>query len=677
MVRRRSALEVVAFLFGLVLLAWWVGWLEPFELALFDLRTLIRFVWQSPRPTDDQIVVVAIDDRSLAEVGRWPWPPDEYARLIQRLQAAGAATIALDFIPERTSPLLVNAVRQAGSVVLPTAATAEGAVVRAPDALLTTAAGYGHIHVEADRDGVIRRLYLGGRAGAAQAFSAAVVAVRAGRPLDTVANPAGTKPGGGWRRTPGAVLWLSYRPYQSHPEGPPAVLAMRSLQRTLSAADVLREPPAALGLRGAVVLVGVTALGLPQDRLVTSLRALGPVPGVYVQAAAVRSLLWNDQVRRGSRWSTVVLTLFLMAVVGWLGVKSSALATLGGGGLAIAAYLVLSQWAFHRSNLWLDAATPMLGAALAAMGLIVVGQHGSERQNRFLRQTFSRYVSDAVVAEMLRHPEQVGLTGERRQVTVLFADIRGFTTLSEQLPPEQVVRILNRYLECMADAVLAQGGTLDKYVGDGVMAIFGAPVVFGNPARRAVAAARQMRRRVEHLRWELQEPKAGSPRWPEQGRQQPGVSRMGLGDAAGQLRVGGGDARQQAVHEWPQIGIGIASGTAMVGHVGTSRRLEYTAIGDVVNVAARLQELAGPGEILVSEETVWQASGVNVEAQGGTGVEADGGANAGVEGRADVGDEVGQATGGVGGVKVGPGLVGLPRQVVVRGRKMPVKVYSL
>ncbi len=187
-----------------------------------------------------------------------------------------------------------------------------------------------------------------------------------------------------------------------------------------------------------------------------------------------------------------------------------------------------------------------------------------------MRRLFARYTSDAVVDEILSRGDVV-LTGEKRQVTVLFADIRDFTGLVDSLPPEYVVRLLNGALGRMADAVLTCGGTLDKFLGDGLMAIFGAPVAHGDDALRAVQAARMMMESVRELNddnkrtWASERPDAPAPEL--------------------------------------ELGIGINSGLAVVGNVGSARRTEYTCIGDAVNVAARFCALARPGEILVGEQT--------------------------------------------------------------------------
>lgn len=188
-----------------------------------------------------------------------------------------------------------------------------------------------------------------------------------------------------------------------------------------------------------------------------------------------------------------------------------------------------------------------------------------------MRKLFARYTSDAVVDEILKHPGEFALGGDRREVTVLFADLRNFTGLSDALAPEQVVQVLNAVLGRLSDAVLTCGGTLDKFLGDGLMAVFGAPVRRGDDALRAVQAAQIMMRLVAELNDE-------------------------------QARAFAEGRRAEAPPVL-KLGIGVNSGPVVAGNIGSALRTEYTVIGDAVNVAARLCALAESGEILVGQRT--------------------------------------------------------------------------
>lgn len=188
-----------------------------------------------------------------------------------------------------------------------------------------------------------------------------------------------------------------------------------------------------------------------------------------------------------------------------------------------------------------------------------------------MRKLFARYTSDAVVEEILKSPDAVVLTGERREVTLLFADIRNFTGLADSLPPEQTVAVLNQVLGGLSEAVLTCGGTLDKFLGDGLMAVFGAPVSRPDDPLRALQCAKMMMAFMVDLRARAE------AEWAVEHRE-----------------------GRPLVFE---LGVGINSGVVVAGNIGSSSRTEYTCIGDAVNVASRLCALAGPGEILAGERT--------------------------------------------------------------------------
>jgi class 3 adenylate cyclase len=186
----------------------------------------------------------------------------------------------------------------------------------------------------------------------------------------------------------------------------------------------------------------------------------------------------------------------------------------------------------------------------------------SLREKEMIKRAFSRYVAREVVDEILKDPEQIALTGERREVTVLFCDIRGFTAMAEGLPPEAVVELLNAFYDLMIETTFKHDGTLDKFLGDGVMAVFGAPLYRPDHALMAARTALAMQGAIREL----------------------GARRVAAGKSA------------------LDVGIGLNAGEVIAGTIGTDERMEYTVVGDSVNLAARLEACAGPGEILVSAE---------------------------------------------------------------------------
>ncbi|HLC40648.1 MAG TPA: adenylate/guanylate cyclase domain-containing protein [Methylomirabilota bacterium] len=194
----------------------------------------------------------------------------------------------------------------------------------------------------------------------------------------------------------------------------------------------------------------------------------------------------------------------------------------------------------------------------------------SLREKEMIKRAFTRYVAREVVEEILKDPERLVLTGERRDVTVLFCDMRGFTPMSERLSPEEVVSLLNEFYTLMIDTTFKHDGTLDKFLGDAVMAIFGAPIAHPDHSLRAIKTALAMQAGVEEL----------------------------------------GKKRAQEGKEPIAVGIGISAGEAVAGTVGTENRMEYTVIGDRVNLAARLESNAKPGQILISQWTYEKVKGL-------------------------------------------------------------------
>jgi adenylate cyclase len=217
---------------------------------------------------------------------------------------------------------------------------------------------------------------------------------------------------------------------------------------------------------------------------------------------------------------------------------------------------LVGERSFEEEDLRLLAAL----AGLAAAALRNARAQQQLRREALLRSNLERFVAPDVAAEIARVPGGLAPGGVRRQVVVLFCDIRGFTRLAEDMPPDSLAALLSEYCSELADVIFAHGGTLDKFIGDAVLALWGAPEPQPDAADRALAAAREMRNAVAAL----------DERWRAEGRHS------------------------------IQVGIGMNAGEAFTGIIGSPRRLEYTAVGDVVNVAARLCDAAAPGEILVS-----------------------------------------------------------------------------
>lgn len=304
---------------------------------------------------------------------------------------------------------------------------------------------------------------------------------------------------------------------------------------------------------------------MPVDLSAWEQRADRRQPGVLLHAQALRSLLGSGLIQPAAPyWRLGLLALALGSW--WASARPLPAALVVAGWVACS--WVLSTWLL-RGGVWLPLAGLWLAVALGALGRVAAEAAVKLRERLRLRQTLGGSVSPQVLRAILSGDLSMRLGGERRRLCVLFADIRDFTARSEAMPAEAVVGLLNRYFERMVAAIHANGGTIDKFIGDGIMAFFGAPHSQGQPCQQGLAAARAMFRRLDELNVEL-------------------------------VREGQPPVR---------IGVGLHAGDAVVGYVGSSSRHEYSAIGDVVNVASRLEGLTkDTGYPLVVSASVFEVS---------------------------------------------------------------------
>ena len=293
-------------------------------------------------------------------------------------------------------------------------------------------------------------------------------------------------------------------------------------------------------------------------------------PGLMLHATALDNLLTGDHLRRAPPWvdrgATALLVLLLTVGVTFLPLTGGVL-------LVVFGAVVVVAWAFgaYQFGLWTDLATPLLGTGMSFSGAMAARYVTEGRERQRIREIFSRYVSPEYVRILVERPESFRLGGERVPLTVLFSDIRGFTSISERLPPEAVVSILNRYLDRMSEIVFRNGGTLDKFMGDGLMAFWGAPLPEPEHARKALTA---------------------------------GLEMLDAADAfAAEVR------REEGVKL--DIGVGVHTGEAVVGNIGSfTRKLDYTALGDHVNLASRLESLNKErGTRFLASRAAWEAAG--------------------------------------------------------------------
>ena len=538
---------------GLVMtLAFVIGMFDTSSARLTDRL----FLSQAPDPS---IVVIAIDDASISQIGRWPWPRRVHADLIQVLSEAGAKVIAYDVnFPESSDPendgALAASMRSAQNVVLPVELQLQmkGGIVSydpehllAPQAdILSAARAVGHSNTPPDSDGVVRSIPLAPPSASAdrsvtRSFVAEAMRVAG---LSKQLEEAELDP------DQRLVVHFPGEPFHAFP--------------TISAVDVLRHRVPLERLRGATVFVGSTAADLHDALLVPTSHGL-LMPGVEIHASAYDTLASGRFLRHIPRVFAAPFLILLALLVTLLVMRASTRVSLVVSfALWIGACLgvfILFDRGWIADLLW-----PSLTIVFTYAAVTIERRITADRERRELKNAFSRYVSPSVVDALIKDPKRLRLGGERRRMSVLFSDIRGFTTISEGLDPEGLVQMLNIYLHQMTEIVFKHQGVLDKYIGDAVMAFWNAPLDQPDHAREAVETAIEMRDTLV---------------------------RMNQDKAFGEREL--------------HIGLGVNTGEMVVGNVGGEARFDYTVIGDNVNLASRLEGLTkeyGIG-IIITEET--------------------------------------------------------------------------
>jgi adenylate cyclase len=550
-----------------IVLALFVGLLsltppwESLELKGFDTLTWLT---DSGKPSVP-IVIVAIDDASFSELAlQWPWPRGLHAKLVDALYEAGASVIAFDVLfsePDShgQDKEFADAIARAGNVVLGADLSLNNkeqfaSTARIDPLHIFKEAGAlpGLLSVSNDRDSGLRRIPVYG-----DSFFREIIRVYAkGRKdVPTEVNV-----------PPGAMIRYV---------GPDHSFRYVSFYQALDPAHFLPK-----GIfKDKIVMVGrdintTTEVGAQQvDMFVTPFMQFTGLlmPGVEVHANMIDGTMNGRNLTRMPLLACVMLTMLMTLLAGfamreWLPLRSL-LVTLG-----LALVMALASWAlFDFANYWMPIAAPIAGMLLVYIGYGGLAFLLEQRRKQEIKRAWSYYVSPQVVDQMIAHPEQLVLGGQKREVTLMFTDLAGFTSISEQLTPEQVSHLLNRHLTEMTRVVIGHGGTVDKFIGDAIMAFWGAPFDDADQARHACEAAREMQEKMAVLREELK--KEGFP---------PVFMRIGL-----------------------------HTGPAVVGNMGSEERFDYTAIGDTVNLASRL-EGANKNygtDILVSEATAQRLNG--------------------------------------------------------------------
>ena len=523
------------------------GVLDRLEADTLDARFSVR----GERPVRD-VAVVAVDDRTFDDLGiQFPFPRSLHGRVIDRLRQAGARQVAYDVqftepTKQKEDLALLDAVARTRGIVLATTEVnerGESKVLGGDDVLRSVGARAANAGVSQDGDGVIREM--AHTIARLKSFPVAAVEAERGRPVPPSSFGQGR-----------ALIDFA---------GPPGTVP------TLSFSDVLRGKFDRSAVKGKFVVVGASAPSL-QDVHQTATSGSEVMAGPEVQANAISTVLRGFPLERAPLWLSGVLVLLLAAVAPLASLRFPPLGVAGLSLGLLALYAVAAPLAFD-AGLVLPVVAPALALVAGTLGALGLKLVWEARERRRTREAFGRFVPEPVVEELLESQDGGRrLPGRRLDATVMFCDLRGFTTFAEGFEAERVLEFLNRYLGEMSECILEHGGTVVSYMGDGIMAVFGSPVTRGDHAQAAFDAAVEM--------MEVRLPRVNA--W----------------------------LRERDLPEF-RLGVGLNSGPVMSGTVGGDRRLEYAAIGDTTNVAARLEVMTKEtgGGIFVADSTHSQLNG--------------------------------------------------------------------
>ena len=595
---------------GLLLALLMLRWADPGPLEELRLRTFDLFQLMSPRVAEQRpVVIVDIDEESLRKLGQWPWPRTRVAEIIDRLTQLGAAAIGFDVVfaePDRLSPsvaadvyttldeetraklralpsndqIMADVLRRSRVVLgesgLPVPVPvprAEGqpapvgvaslgsdptpflfsfpGLLRNIDTLDTAAAGRGLFNVIPERDGIVRRVPMVMLAQDTVVPSLSLEMIRVATGTNTImtrADTAGIKSVAvpearlEFPTDRNGRLWLHF--------------SLHDQARFVSAADVLEGRVTADRVAQRLILIGTSATGLLDQKTTPVDPAM---PGVEVHAQILESILANATLAAPSYAVVVELGAALLlgvAIIVLAPILSPALLLLFGA--AFVSLLVGTSWYyFTQQKLLLDFTFPLLSSLLIYLTLVFTNFVKEQAQRRQIRSAFGQYLSPALVEQLAQSPERLVLGGEQRDMTIMFSDVRGFTTISEiyKDDPQGLTALMNSFLTPLTNAIIDRKGTIDKYMGDAIMAFWNAPLDDKQHQINACEAALDMLERVDAL---------------EQEREQ-------------EAQDGG------HVYIPLNIGVGLNTGTCVVGNMGSDVRFDYSVLGDSVNLASRLE----------------------------------------------------------------------------------------
>lgn len=609
--RRLATIVISIFSASAALLLELTTLLEPIEWKTFDQR---MSYYRTTKAINENVAVILIDEAALQDmnplVGRWPWPRSVHADIIEFLQSGGAAAVVFDLLftentngvtlvgkPNIHDQRLIEATSQSNVTYhaaqlyteipdeneqaiegqsLPQDFLNHFSMKRAAlsavhndntyllplNGLYQAARGVGIVGLEPDGDGIYRRARLLFTYHDHILPALSIVALPVFADTTSISAKNNTIEFGRLSvPLDEQQAYLINMVGQYHPYSMSGVL---SSIKAIRDGDVEKVRVFPDEFKDKVVFIGASAAGL-EDIKPTAVSA--KTPGVYIHASVASNFLENDFLRI----SPLVLTLAIVLLL----TKANSVGILYSRTLApkivipfamACGYLALATTAF-KYNWVMPVTTPLLAMAISLLSSLTYLAFTEGKDKRRVRNMLSQYVSPAVLAEVVdKYQEQIGAqVGKREHLTILFSDVRGFTSFSEKLAAEQVVEILNIHFGVMTDIIFSKNGTLDKFIGDAIMAFWGAPIRDNQHADLAVQSAIEMIRSMSVVN-----------------------ARLGI-------------------HGYPpiQIGIGINTGDVVLGNIGSEKKLDYTVIGDNVNLASRLEGLTSKYHcpILISENT--------------------------------------------------------------------------
>jgi adenylate cyclase len=640
--KKYSRITPLKITFFVILLALFLFFLDFPFLRFMELKTLdLRIASRGSLQPGNETVIAVIDEKSLTELGRWPWPRTTIAKLVDSLKAYGAKAVGFDIVfsePDTNSSIRaiteLNAEMKKSGIrdnnvfsllnkklaVADTDAALAKSIARAENVTL----GYFfHFPGKNMEDMKMSQKEIIENTKNIQNSRYSVMNSSEQNPDDSriphayapesninIISSAGQNSGyfntipdtDGSNRWSPLVIKFQNNYYSSlamsmltqYLDWPMVSLNLESYgvdsikmgkitiptddhgrllvnymgpEKTFphySITDIIKGRLPAEKFRNKIVIVGATAVGI-FDLRVTPFGAT--YPGVEIHATVIDNILHQNFLQYSSliRFIDILAIIAFGLIIGLLLPRLRPVTGIFAFLMAIIAYLAINLFFFFYYNIWMNLTYPLLTMLTIYIGITIYHYITEEREKKKIRGAFQYYLTASVINEMLKDPTKLKLGGDKKDLSVLFSDIRGFTTISEKLTPEELVHLLNEYLTAMTDIVFKYDGTLDKYMGDAIMAVFGAPVDQPDHARRACLTALDMMSQLRLLQ----------KKWREEGK--PVLN----------------------------IGVGVNSGDMVVGNMGSQMRFDYTVMGDMVNLGSRLEGINKEygSNIIISEFT--------------------------------------------------------------------------